>query len=197
MAIELVEVLNGSGAIAASGNTYATIAYAEARFSGRPKLQKWEDIGSEAQKRAMLDAMDELRGRNWIGGLLQETQPEDWPRVAIRPIERRSRRVIRAGYETLTGATGGLYDLSSKFWASTVIPTPLKNAQCDLAFLRALLPSSSDLDSASLSDYKKIVVTVGDIELTREQQDEVAMIRASVQKMIAPFLLSGTQMERG
>lgn len=192
MAIDLVEVLDGSGAIVAGGNTYATIGYADARFAGRASVATWDAASDDTQARAMLDAMDLLRGRNWIGGRLSETQPEDWPRVAIRPIERRSRRQIRTGFETLTGATGGLYDLTSKFWASTVIPAPVKDAQCDLAYLFITADFRKD------DQYSSIVTKAGSTTLTKKTGADLLKngLPEAVTRLLAPLLLSGVEMSR-
>lgn len=192
MAITLTEVLDGSGVIDPAGNTYATIAYADARFVGRANVATWTAAVGDTQARAMLDAMDLLRGRTWIGGRLVETQPEDWPRVAIRPMERRSRQRIRTGFETLIGATAGLYDASGRFWASTVIPTPVKDAQCDLAFLFV-----TD-DFRQQDQYSSIVTKAGSTTLTRKTGADLLVkgIPATINRILAPLLMAGTELMR-
>ncbi len=194
MAITLTEVLDGSGNVVAAGNTYASIAYADARFVGRASVATWDAASDDTQARAMLDAMDLLRGRKWIGERLDFTQPEDWPRVAIRPIERRTRQRIVTGYETLTGASAGLYDHTGKFWATTVIPTPVKNAQCDLAY--QFVVSGNSPSSSGVSDYSKIVVNVGDVELTRTLDNGGATIPQVILQALRPLMMMGTPTSR-
>jgi hypothetical protein len=192
MAITLTEVLDGNGNIVADGNTYATIAYADARFLGRDSVATWDAANDDTQARAMLDAMELLRGKPWIGGRLSETQPEDWPRAAVRPAERRSNRLIRTGYETLTGATGGLYDAGGKFWASTVIPTPIKDAQCDLAYLFV-----TD-DFRKQDQYSSIVTKAGSTTLTKRTGSELLTsgIPRQIFAALKVFLMSGVELSR-
>lgn len=186
MAITLTEVLDGSGAIVASGNTFATIAYADARFEGRANVATWDAASDDTQKRAMLDAMELLQGKQWIGRLFIDTQPKDWPRVGSTPKERQSRSRIRTGYETLTGASAGIYDNSGKFWPSTSIPAPIKDAQCDLAFLFV-----TD-DFRKQDQYSSIVTKAGSTTLTRKTGADLLTggIPKTIAAMLRPFLLA-------
>src|SRR5262245_56565435 len=154
--VELIPVLDENGQIVLNGNTFGTLEEANAYFASRPNGEGWVELGQDGQATGLLSVMDILGDLNWIGGLVREDQPGPWPRVAIRPVERRSQRRIRTGLETLTGATGGLYDLKNRFWAATAIPTPVKNAQFELAFALQVdgFNFDGDAEVKSLTDDK-------------------------------------------
>jgi hypothetical protein len=125
--------LSGSGQINLDGNTFADIDFADAYFDLRPNATAWTELtDDDAKARLLLWAMRSLDGLGWIGGRLTQTQPLDWPRVAIRSAERSFPGAF--GYHQGDNYHGGgLYDGKGFFWASTTIPTSVKNAQCEFA----------------------------------------------------------------
>ena len=135
MPITLTPVLDGTGAIDASGNTLATLTQFDTYLSERLNAASVLAMGVETKKQGLITAMRVLNALPLIGAPYSVTQPHPvWPRVAINPLERGSLRFrIRTGYETLTGATAGIYDRQGRFWSATAIPVSLRNAQCELA----------------------------------------------------------------
>ena len=191
MPITLTPALS-AGVIDLAGNTYVTTAEADTYFDSRANGSGWSDYGDDDHKRALITAAEMLdASRRWIGGLVREDQPLAWPRVAIRPIERRSRRLIRTGFETLTGATAGLYDGKRRFWASTVIPKPIKDAQCELAF-SILVEGLKLAGKAGVKSFSADGVSV-----TFDRPPERADLPLTVARLLAPLSLSGPEMERG
>lgn len=188
----LTPAINGSNQIDLAGNSYVALDEATAYFDNRQDGIRWFDYGPDDQTRALISAAMSLdESRRWIGGLVREDQPLQWPRVAIRPIERRSRKLIRTGFETLIGASGGLYDLSNRFWAATTIPKPIKNAQCELAFelLVTGLPLAGKPGIKSFSQ--------DGVSVTYDKPVGREALPLIVAKLIAPLSLSGPEMERG
>lgn len=135
MPITLTPVLDGTGAIDASGNTLATLTQFDTYLSERLNAASVLAMGVETKKQGLITAMRVLNALPLIGAPYSVTQPHPvWPRVAINPLERGSLRFrVRTGYETLTGATAGIYDRQGRFWSATAIPVSLRNAQCELA----------------------------------------------------------------
>ena len=135
MPITLTPVLDGTGAIDASGNTLATLTQFDTYLSERLNAASVLAMGDEVKRQGLITAMRVLDALPLIGAPYSVTQPHPvWPRVAINPLERGSLRFrIRTGYETLTGATAGIYDRQGRFWSATAIPVSLRNAQCELA----------------------------------------------------------------
>jgi hypothetical protein len=179
-----------AGQIVLAGNSYVTLEQANTYFQGRIHAADWFEQDDLYREQSLLTAVFTLDERNWIGGVVREDQPLAWPRVAIRPIERRSRRRIRTGFETLTGATSGLYDFRNRFWASTVIPTPIQNAQCELAF--ALLIETLSLEGdASIKSWSADGASV-----TYDRPLKQGELPLSVKQFLAPLVMSGPQLER-
>lgn len=191
MPITLTPALN-AGVIDLAGNTYLTLVDADAYFDSRVNGGGWSGYTSDDKSRALITGAQSLdASRRWIGGLVREDQPLQWPRVAIRPMERRSRRLIRTGFETLTGATAGLYDGKNRFWASTVIPKPIKDAQCELAF--ALLVGGFGTESGGgMKSFAADGITVDLAE--PQEREELPLI---VARLLAPLALSGPELMRG
>lgn len=189
----LVPAINVSNAIDLSGNTYLTLAQADTYFDNRPGSTGWYGVTSDNKERALLTAVTLLdEARIWIGAPVREDQPLAWPRVAIRPSERRARRLIRTGFETLTGATGGLYDARSRFWASNVIPKPIKDAQCEIAL--ALLDADYNLapNEASIKSFSADGLSV-EFD-TPQKRTELPVL---VSRLLAPMSMGGVELLRG
>jgi hypothetical protein len=188
MAITLVTALDVNGVIQAAGNTFADLTYANTYFDQRPNSSAWTNLNDdEDKKKLLLWAMRSLNALGWIGGLLEVTQPLSWPRVAIRPIERSTRRQIRTGFETLTGATSGLYDLRGRFWPSNAIPAPVKNAQCE----QAIAAQQSTLWTASSQFKRRIIQNAqGLIEYKTGGSDSGSMAELASTEL-SGFLLTG------
>lgn len=146
MPITLTPVIDGTGAIAASGNTLATLAQFTTYLENRLNAGSVLAMAATTREQALLTAMRVLNALPLIGDPYSATQPQSvWPRMATNPMERGSLRFrIRTGYETLTGATGGIYDRNGRFWAVTAIPEPLRNAQCEIAFAMLVDESLND-----------------------------------------------------
>jgi hypothetical protein len=187
----LTPAINGSNEIDLAGNTYAILNEADTYFEGRAGGQAWLDADVGEREQSLLTAISILDSQRWIGGLVREDQPLAWPRVAIRPMERRSRRLIRTGFETLLGATAGLYDHKNRFWASTAIPTPIKNAQCELAF--AILVSDfnyeGEAEVKSFSDDK--------MSVTFDRPRDRSELPMFVRRFLSPLIMSGPELRRG
>jgi hypothetical protein len=191
MPITLTPAIN-AGVIDLAGNTYVTAAEAKTYLDQRAGGGDWFNYGADDHARALISAAISLdESRRWIGGLVREDQPLQWPRVAIRPVERRTRRLIRTGFETLTGASGGLYDMKGRFWAATAIPKPIKNAQCELAFelLVAGLPLSGRPGIKSFSQ--------DGVSVTYDKPVERTDLSVIVARLLAPLSYGGPEMERG
>jgi hypothetical protein len=179
-----------AGQIVLAGNTYVTLEQANAYFQGRIHSAGWFDQPELYREQSLLTAVFTLDQRTWIGGIVREDQPLMWPRVAIRPIERRSRRRIRTGFETLTGATAGLYDTQGRFWPSNDIPRPIKHAQCELAFVVLLEILSLEGDAAIKS------WSADGASVTYDRPLKQGELPLSVKQFLPPFVMSGPQLER-
>lgn len=191
MPITLTPAINGSDEIDLAANSYVTIAEAQAYFNSRVNGSGWFDYGDDDHRRALISAAESLdESRRWIGAVVREDQPLQWPRVAIRPIERRTRKMIRTGFETLTGASGGLYDLNSRFWAANTIPKPIKSAQCELAF--SLL-----VEGLQLAGKPGIKSFSGDgVSVTYDEPLKRTDLPLIVARLLGPLSLGGTEIER-
>ena len=188
MPITLIEALDGSGNIQATGNTFASLSYANTYFDQRPNAAAWIDLTDDEKNRLLLWAMRRLSALNWIGGLLQENQPLCWPRVAIRPIE----RTPPSGQSYGGTNYAGLYDLHKRFWPSNEIPAPVINAQCE----QALAAHQSTIWTAS-SPYKRRIIqnSQGLIEYKTGGSDTgVASGLAMVE--LSGFLMGASQIAR-
>lgn len=186
----LTPALN-AGVIDLAGNTYVTLAEANTYFDNRANGASWGAQAQTDRERALLTAVSlQDSSRRWIGALVREDQPLAWPRVAIRPNERRSRRLIRTGFETLTGATAGLYDAKSRFWAATVIPKPIKDGQCELAF--AFLINGFNYETEA--EVKSFSADGLSVTFDMPQRGDFPLI---VARLLAPLALSGPETMRG
>lgn len=187
MPIELITALDGDGEIQTDANTFADIAFADAYFDLRPNSSAWTDLTDDDDKaRLLLWAMRSLNGLAWIGGRLTETQPLDWPRVAIRPNER-----TFAGLQYGGGYGAGLYDGQGFFWASNTIPTGVKNAQCEYA-LAAQLSTTLSLPS----EFKTKIVKNSNGTLEWNLGKDVQSITVLAQRELRGLLLHGAGMSQ-
>jgi hypothetical protein len=157
MAITLTPAINGSGVVDAAGNTYAVLADWDTFFESRLNASVATGALEDDQKRALISAMVFLESLNYLGVRLTTTQSLAFPRVGNTPETRNTSRRYRTGFETLTAASGGFYDRSGKFWASTAIPAPLIKAQCEVGM--ALLQDSDWNESDGITRIRTGVVT--------------------------------------
>ncbi len=125
----------------ASANSYASLAEADAYFALRPNATAWTAImdGDERSK-LLLWAMRSLDGLGWVGARVVPTQSLDWPRLAVRPVERMPPYALRYGtlQPLVFPGAPGLYDLRGQFHATTSIPQGVKDAQCEFALAAQL-----------------------------------------------------------
>ncbi len=113
----------------ASANTYATEDEAATYFASRLGGEKWPGEDVEKRGQALLTAMRLLERMPFIGQRADTTQYLEWPRIPVRPRER---------------GCNGLEDQRGRQWAATVIPQPIKDAQCEIAYAMILDPSLND-----------------------------------------------------
>ena len=188
MAITLTPALDTSGVLDMAGNTYVTLADAHTYFESRLNATDWERSSQPRQQQALLTAMRILETLPWIGAPLLVTQPLAWPRVATCPAERENRKRIQTGYETLTGATRGLYDRRGRAWQVSAIPAPIRNAQCEIAL--AMLQDQS----LNEGQMRLMLIRSSNTEIDYRQRAGSAPVMAM--ECLNGFLLNGTAILR-
>jgi len=91
----------------AAANSYIDVADAETYFDGRLNTTAWDD--SLDQEAALIQACQILEQQDYVGVVSSDTQALKWPRYA--------------------DDAGTLI----RNYAITAIPTPIRNAQCEVA----------------------------------------------------------------
>lgn len=189
MAITLTPALDEEDAVDADGNTYCTLAVANTYFEGRLDAETWNTAGEERQQQALLTAMRVLESLKYVGLPSTTTQPLAWPRVANTPRERGQVGRGRYSAAEILGETSGLYDTRGRKWLVTEIPTPIQNAQCEIAL--AMLTDRS-LNEMAL---RKMLQRSKDLEIDHRQPAGFCV--ASARECLAGLLRSGMEIVRG
>lgn len=188
MTITLIAALDGSGNIVSNANTYGTLAEADAYFAARPNSTAWTgEADDDVRSGWLLWGMKSLKGLRYIGGRLTQTQPLDWPRVAIRPIERNFEGLQYGG-----GYGAGLFDQSGLWIPSNMIPDNLKAAQFEFAFAvqQSTVATSADL-------YKRRIITnsKGTLEFKTGTEQQTAL-NALAMRELRGLLLGAHEIAR-
>ena len=177
MAITLTTTVGG-----ASSDSYATTAEAETYFLKRLGAEAWNastaTYGSDAKEQALLAAMTFLESLNYLGSRASTTQALEWPRSG------------NGRNRWLDTATTGLVDLRGRAWASTVIPTPIKRAQYEMAL--SILQSPHVLEHG-LSDGAEL--WAGALRINLKTQNEGATaIPHTVLRELSGLVISGVRL---
>lgn len=181
MSVTLIPALDGSGNISLTANTYTTLAEADAYFALRPNSTAWTGITDDDERsKLLLWAMRSLDGLGWIGARITPTQPLDWPRLAVRPIER------VAPHPAMYAGAYGLYDLKGQFHATTTIPQGVKNAQCELGLAIQLNTTLTIPDK-----YKRRILTDLNGTLEWNTGKDVASIKILALEQLTGLLMYG------
>ena len=96
----------------ASANSFVTLAEAQAYMDARLNGDTWTAASTDTQNRALVEATRDISNKDFGGRRVTVTQSLSWPRWgALDPDQ----------------PYGWLFD-------STIVPTRVKNATCELAF---------------------------------------------------------------
>lgn len=148
------------GTVVAGANSYVTIDFADSYHTDRGNTA-W--AGTDAVKQSALikatDYLQQLYNGRWVGYLVDDDQPLDWPRTYNRP-----------AYPWVD------YDISGE------IPERIKQAVCVLA-IEAL---SSDLNPALDRAVKKEKVDVIEVEYMDNAAERKK--RPAVDGLVRPYL---------
>jgi len=171
---------DGTGLI--NSESYVSVTDCATYFSNRG-ITNWATITTAQQEQALrraTDYMTQAYRSKWKGRRVLITQALDWPRVGV---------VL----DDFGGSQGqnnfGSYGLFQVLY--TIVPIPVVNACCELAFRAAAGELAPDLDRETVSE------TVGSIK-TEYRPGAVEHIRyRSIDLMLKPYLVgSGAQLVR-
>ena len=177
-----IEIITTAGA--ADANSYADVDYADTYFTRRTNGAAWvDDADEEAKMQNLLDAMPVLEALGVVGRRIGTTQALNWPRQAYRRQERwRERRAI---------PSDGLFDKNGRFWPSDEVPTPLMDAQCEIAFILHEQPTVNDvnLSEAQVKSFATDGVSISFGSQTGSvSRWEAGTLPPQAQRILAPFL---------
>jgi len=106
-----------------NANSYVTLAYANSFFENVLLPNAWDSATPNDQQRALMTATQWLEEFDWVGTPATTTQALKWPAV--------SRFDADGG---LVADSDGTPELILGIYDETVMPVPLLNATCNLAF---------------------------------------------------------------
>jgi hypothetical protein len=167
----------------ATANSYATAEEALAYFEARLGGEKWP-AGAAAATKALLTAMRILEGLRFKGRRVDATQALNWPRVANTPQERGWGDASPYIASTSLGLVAG----NGRNYATTAIPQPIKDAQCEIAYAMILDPS--------LNDPALIQATLKTGNLTIDHRSPAATRLRMAYECLSGLVLHGTQLQR-
>lgn len=164
----------------ASANSYGDADGAAAYFLATGRADQWDRAVAGLPEAWLLRAMPYLEAQEYPGSRASSTQALEFPRVGGHP-------------STLTPTTTsvtGLYDLRGRFWASTAIPQPLKDAQYEQALAMAE-------NEQWLSDsYRQSSVTAGSATLQKRTGWELGTLCKVATVRLTGLLLSQRGVKR-
>ncbi len=115
----------------ATSNSYISVEDAQLYFDVRLGSEAWmNETNADNKIRALIQAANRLQSENWLGNRVASTQRLAWPRIDVQKVD-----PVGVGYSYGWGYGGGYgwrYGFS-EYYASTEIPQPIKDAQCELA----------------------------------------------------------------
>lgn len=152
---------------APDANSYVTLEEANAYHQARLHNDEWQSADDAQKEAAILWATRLLDREMWAGRRTNELQGLRWPRT-------------------------GIYDQDDYWIKQDVVPTFLKNATAELAFL--LLQSDRSAESGT-EGFNRI--KVGPIELDINNTDRVKTVSPEVYTQIAYYVESSTSLSRG
>jgi hypothetical protein len=151
-----------------SQNSYCSLAEADAYHASRLFNDAWTSADPDAVKTpALLWACRTLDRQDWQGLRTNKVQGLRWPRYYVA-------------------------DQDGWMFAATEIPTFLKNAQAELAFLFIQQDRTSEVGTEGFSEIK-----AGEIDVKVDKYDRIDTISKEVWSMIAPFCNTGVELMRG
>jgi hypothetical protein len=121
MPTEPIVLIVEDGSMPVGANSYVDAAYSDQyfRFTGR-YFADWEVLEEEVKNillyRAMIWLEEQYIGK-WRGYIVKESQYTSFPRI-------------------------GLYDMEGRLVSSSIIPSAVKNAQCEVARLFSTVPEN-------------------------------------------------------
>lgn len=124
----------------ATANSFVTLAEAQTYMDGRLNGTLWDSATTDSQNRALVEAARELNTLSFVARKTTNTQALQWPRFYA------------------TDPDAALF--TQWFFAATVIPQRVKDAQCELAleFLKAGTTDVAALDPTIAVKEKAIDV---------------------------------------
>src|SRR5262245_25159109 len=131
--VELAASVLVATAGGASSNSYGTLAEAQTYFSRKLYTDAWYAADSEQQEYALLMATERLERLDYLGIVVTDTQALKWPRQL--------------------NESGDLI----RNYATTTVPTPVKNAQFELAQW-LLLTNGGTQSTGSAGDVESLKI---------------------------------------
>lgn len=178
----------------ASANTYATLAEASTYFGDRLNSETWTAANADKRTIALLMAAKRMERENWIGGRVTSTQALAWPRAGAEKPDSvpgiAGDDIPGAGIVSWYRGNYGTYTAGVDYYDTDVIPTEIKNAQCELA-LAYLEGFNEDQDGANIDEFNADGISVKFGSGTKSNALPLA-----VRRLIGP-LVRGTVLRRG
>ena len=157
-----IQIEDGTGL--ATAESYISVVDADAYFLARGNAA-WAlltTLEKEVALRKASDFIQQTYRLKWNGYRANDTQALDWPRYYVNRKDSLSNR--------------------SNFLLNTVIPTEVKQAQCELASRASIAPLLEDLQPVVQSE------SVGSVSVVYGQGNRKTVAYPAVDRLLAPFL---------
>jgi len=155
----------------ATANSYADTAFATAHLAKKRDVANWPAATTD-QEKLLLEAMTPLEAKEYWGIIANAAQVLRFPRED-------------------TGDTEGFYDSHGRRWLASAIPTPIKEAQVEIALAIAQVRASFTGSGVRVRRYR---TTDLEAEIAGDGGSE-SDLPINVTALLAPFLVKQSAAE--
>lgn len=158
-----------------SANSYADATYADTYFQTHLMRDRWTVIRDAAMSEAaLLAAMPIIEEQDYLGVKKTTTQALNFPRVG---------EYMPRSWTSPDAASGTDWtDHRGRVWDGESVPSPISDAQCELALIMA------ENDSWFEHKYASKQITTGSAEVAALVGRDLQELPHSVYRLIAPFV---------
>ena len=149
----------------ATANSYADVTFATAYLANKRDTTSWP-AGATDQEELLLEAMGPVESKEYWGIIANATQALQFPREDV-------------------GDTEGFYDSRGRRWLATAIPTPIKEAQVEIALAIAQGRLTVTATAARVVEYE----TTGLRAKLAAEGGSDSDLPGNIEALLAPFVV--------